>query len=169
MNGHPCEKEQEVLEAAQSGRLAGRWGEDLRLHVASCASCADLVLVAESLQRENELVAAQVRVPSASLVWRRAQLRARREAAQQALAPVNIADKVALACALLGLIAAWTWEWPYLQAWFSRAAEFTSAANYELQGFLPSLFNLQSTLAMASGTAFLCLMVFVLYAALAKE
>src|SRR5258707_1035438 len=104
-----CNKEQEVFEALQSGRLASEWGEPLRQHIAECSNCADLALVAEFLQEESDLTLANVKVPSAALVWWKAQLRARREAAQQALRPVRIAERVALGSALLGALAVLVW------------------------------------------------------------
>ena len=87
-----CKKEQEVLEAARTGRLESELGQPLRAHMAGCQSCTDMVLVARFLQEANE-GDSELKVPSTYLVWWKAQLRARREAAQQALEPVRIAEK----------------------------------------------------------------------------
>ena len=148
-----CQKEQEVLEAAQTGRLESEWGEPLRAHLAECPSCADLVLVARFLQEESdsESPIAEIKVPSAALVWWKAQLRTRREAAQQALKPVRIAERVALACALLGALASLVW--------------FGDMAGLTVSG----LFSFESGLVVSTGAALLCLMAFALYTALARK
>lgn len=137
-----CQKEHEVLEAAQSGRLESESGEPLRAHLSQCSSCADLVLVARFLQEESEPPLTDIKVPSAALVWWKAQLRARREATQQALKPVSIAENVALACALLVALAS--------LVWFTDMAGFTG-------------------LVFSTGAAFLCLTAFALYTALARK
>lgn len=168
MKWPPCEREPEVLEAMQSGRLA-----ELNTHIAACPSCADLVVVLESMQKDGELAAADVRIPSAGLVWFKAQLRARREATEEALKPVSVAEKVAYASVLAGLIVALSWEWPqfgkWFGKWFGNMDLAASLADYKFQGLLPGFLSLQSGFAIGIGTAFFCLMLFVLYAALADR
>ncbi len=155
MNWQPCDREEEVMEAAASGRLESRWGEELRAHLAACPGCADLALVADSLRQDNE-AAAEARLPSAALVWWKAQLRARREAAQQALRPVRIAENVVLAStlllAVLGL-AGLALDAPASQLWEAWPA-------------MRDLLTLQSSLVMASAAAVVCLLGFALYAVL---
>jgi len=160
----PCEREPEVLDAVQSGRLS-----ELSTHLAACPTCADLVTVLESMQKDGDLVAAQVQLPSAGLVWFKAQLRARREATAEALKPVSVAEKVAYASVLAGLIAALAWEWPQFGKWFGNVDLAASVADYKFQGLLPGFLSLQSGFAIGIGTAFFCLMLFVLYAALADR
>lgn len=104
--------EQEVLEAVMSGRFDSAWAEPFRAHVAGCASCSDLVLVAGSLRLEREAAAAEAKPPSAALVWWKAQLRARQEAAQRAVRPIAIAEKAGLAGAVLAVLVAALWIWP---------------------------------------------------------
>jgi len=164
MKWPPCEREPEVLEAVQSGRLA-----ELRTHLEACPTCADLVVVLESMQKDGELAAAEMRIPSAGLVWFKAQLRARREATAEALKPVSVAEKVAYASVLAGLIAALAWEWPQFGKWFGNVDLAASVADYKFQGLLPGFLSLQSGFAIGIGTAFFCLMLFVLYAALADR
>jgi len=164
MKWPPCEREPEVLEAVQSGRLT-----ELHTHLAACPTCADLVLVLESMQKDGDMVAADVRIPSAGLVWFKAQLRARREATAEALQPVSVAEKVAYTSVLAGLIAALAWEWPQFGKWFGNLDLAASVADYKFQGLLPGFMSLQSGFAIGIGTAFFCLMVFVVYAALADR
>ncbi len=85
-----CDREQEVVDALRSGRWASGWGEEIRQHAAVCAVCAEVALVAQEFQREAELARAELQqpgagLPSAGLVWWKAQLRRapRRRAARR--------------------------------------------------------------------------------------
>lgn len=158
-----CDKEQEVLEAVQSGRLASAgasaWAEELRRHIAACSECADLVLAAEYLRNEGEAAAAEMHLPSASFVFWKAQLRARRESTERALRPVRIAEKAAAASSVAVAGSLLLWKGPALGGWFSSLRDF--------QAVLPGFLN--SSFALATGTALVCVMGFVLYAVFAKE
>ena len=102
-----CDQEPKVLEAVRSGH----WDESLRVHVASCSVCRDVVLVSEFLLKENEEAAAQAHLPDAGLVWWKAQLLARREAAQRAVRPIALIEKITggglLALVLTGIALNW--------------------------------------------------------------
>jgi hypothetical protein len=152
LEGACCPREQEVMDALQSGRMS-----ELRDHLAECTDCADLALVAGFLQRENEIIHEELRsgdahLPSASFLWWKSKLRARREAQETALQPVRIAEKVAVGAATVGLGGVAWWLWP---------------ASAQLQGVWQSV--QASTLWLAGGTTALCLMGFALYAVFAKE
>jgi hypothetical protein len=147
-----CPREQEVLDALQSGRMS-----ELREHLAECSDCADLALVAGFLQHQNEMALEEVsrgdvHLPSASFLWWKAKLRARREAQEKVLQPVRIAEKAALSAAAMGLGGLAWWLWP---------------ASLELHGLWQSVQS--STVALASGTAAVCVTAFALYAVFAKE
>ena len=147
-----CPREQEVLDALQSGRLS-----ELHEHLATCSECADLALVAGFLQNENEIVQQElshgdVHLPSASFLWWKSKLRARREAQDKVLQPVRIAEKAAAGVAALGLGGLAWWLWP---------------AAPDLHGLWQALQS--STIALAAGTAAVCVTVFALYAVFAKE
>ena len=147
-----CPREQEVLDALQSGRMSG-----LREHLTECSACADLALVAGFLQHENEIVLEEmahgdVRLPSASFLWWKSKLRARREAQEKVLQPVRIAEKVAVSATALGFGGLAWWLWP---------------ASADLHGLWQSLQS--STVALAAGTAAVCVTAFALYAVFAKE
>ena len=162
MNGRPCEKEQEVLEAVRSGRLGlerSAWAEELRSHIASCTDCADLALVTEYLQREDKAGIAEAHLPSASLMFWKAQLRARRESTEKALLPVRVAEKIAAASAVAVAGSLLLWKGPALGAPLSALRGF--------EDVLPGFMN--SSLTLGTATAFACLMGFVLYAVFAKE
>jgi hypothetical protein len=99
-----CPREQDVLDAVQSRRWPNRASDELRAHVVNCDVCADLAVVAGALLDGDEAGTARHEVPPASLVWWRAQLRAREEAAQAALRPIRVAQLAAWICVALLLL-----------------------------------------------------------------
>jgi hypothetical protein len=107
-----CEQEPRVLEAA----TGGQWEAALRQHLNECPACAEVALVA-SFMNEAEADAAEARLPDAELVWWKAQLKARRAAADRASQPIALVEKAACAGGGLALIAALAFLWPYVQAW----------------------------------------------------
>ena len=114
-----CDREQEVLDALRSGRWAGAWGEEIRQHVAECAVCAEVAEVARMFQQEAEAARTereQAGLPSAGLVWWKAQRAARRAAEQRAAEPILLAARAAWALAALTLAGFGVWQWPRLAA-----------------------------------------------------
>jgi hypothetical protein len=112
-----CLRAAEALEAAVRGWWPDRAGEDLVAHVATCESCADLLVVATALQAEREEAAAAIRVPPAELVWWRAQLRARQQGVDRASRPILFTHGLALVSTVVGAILigplalAWVGTW----------------------------------------------------------
>ncbi len=98
-----CPREDELLEALQTSRWA-QADESLRDHVAGCAACTDMLAVVAPLLDEHHALMQQATVPSSAIVWWRAQMRSRREAAEQAGRPISFVQGVVLACAA-GLLA----------------------------------------------------------------
>jgi hypothetical protein len=92
-----CNREQEVLDAIASARWPDRLGEELGAHVSSCAVCSDLGLIAKAFEEDQRTALGEVRIPSAGLVWWRAELRARQEAVRVASRPITFAQVVAIA------------------------------------------------------------------------
>lgn len=104
MSRAECSREQEVLDALASNRWPDRLGEDLSKHVEGCAFCKDLGLVVEALSADfsNAIQQAnQERLPSAGLVWWRAEIRARQESIRTASRPIALAHYVGIACTAL--------------------------------------------------------------------
>jgi hypothetical protein len=116
-----CDREQAVLDALASGRWATAWGEEVRQHAASCAVCSEVVLVAEALRREEQLSEAEVRLPSAGLVWWKAQLAARRAAEQRAAQPIALVERAAQALGALAAFGLGVWQWPRIIGWWRGA------------------------------------------------
>lgn len=103
-----CIREHEIVEAIMSGRWPEACDPDLRSHAMTCAVCKDVVLVASALHEERDSAVAASGVPSAGLVWWRAELRARREAVRVAERPMkwvyslSAASAAGVAVALVG-------------------------------------------------------------------
>jgi hypothetical protein len=112
-----CDREQQVLDALQSGRWAGPWGEEIRRHAAACAVCSEVVLVAEALRHEEELAQTEVRLPSAGLVWWKAQLAARRAAEERAAQPIAWVERMVQVFGALALLGTGLWQWPRILGW----------------------------------------------------
>jgi len=94
-----CGREQEVVGGLRSGGL----GRELLRHVATCSVCSDVVAVTEFLQGEA-IIASQLPLPDANFIWRKAQLRARREALASATRPIRVFTNLAyVASAMAGL------------------------------------------------------------------
>ena len=100
MRAMECDREIEIVEAVTCGRWPAGADEELQSHAASCPVCMDVVQVGLALtqDRSNALLSAQV--PSAGLVWWRAEMRSRRDAVERATRPMRIVEWTALACVL---------------------------------------------------------------------
>jgi hypothetical protein len=95
-----CEREQDVLDAIGNSGWPGRCDDELRAHVNVCAVCSDLAEVAAAVIDDRDAAWSLARVPPAGIVWWRAQLRAREEAARAAGRPVAFAQGVAASVAV---------------------------------------------------------------------
>ena len=95
-----CGREEDVLDALASNRWPSRCDEELRTHVHHCPVCADLAEVAEALVNERDVAWRDARVPPAGVVWWRAQLRAREDAARAAVRPVAFIQGIAASVAV---------------------------------------------------------------------
>jgi hypothetical protein len=95
-----CTREEDVLDALAARRWPDRSDAELRAHVASCGMCADLVEVAAALLDDREQAWREARVPPSGVVWWRAQLRAREDAARAAGRPLAFIQGIAASVAL---------------------------------------------------------------------
>jgi hypothetical protein len=68
-----------------------------------CPECGPLVILADQIRRECAHTKQQARVPTPEIVWWRAQVRARQEAASTAARPIFVTQALA-AAALIGLL-----------------------------------------------------------------
>jgi predicted anti-sigma-YlaC factor YlaD len=148
-----CEFEGDALAAALQSRWPDHVDAQLRAHVADCPTCADVVTVASAVEDAREEMRARTLIPDSGLVWWRAQLRARREAAETAGRPITAAQLVAFACAvgLLGACFGATSTW--FQSAFRSIA--SSLGGFDAKAFL----HLASTLLAEHGALVLAMAV----------
>jgi hypothetical protein len=99
-----CVREHEVLDAIAAGRWPDKLGEELATHVSSCSICADLGLVAKAFSEDYQDALTNVRVPSAGLVWWRAELRARQDAVRTVNRPISWAQYIAAGCGIVAVL-----------------------------------------------------------------
>jgi len=117
-----CVHEPEVMEAVAFGRWPEHVGEGLVIHVAACAVCGDLVEVARALHDDRDAACREAPVPGAAMVWWRATIRARAEAARTATQPITVLQGIAAACAAglaCGLVTV-AWRSIDWTAWMGR-------------------------------------------------
>ena len=113
-----CPHEQDVLDALAARRWPARCDEELRAHVAACTLCTDLIEVASALLVEQESAWQEATVPPSSVVWWRAQIRAREEAARSAARPVAFMQGVAASLALwIAVVVLRAIPWPGMPNW----------------------------------------------------
>jgi hypothetical protein len=117
MKAIECAREQDVLDALASARWPDRCGGELREHVAGCAICADLVTVAGALLEDRDAAWNEAQVPGSGVVWFRAQLRARREAAEAVAQPMTFVQAMTIACAVAVVLAVAVLGSGWLAAW----------------------------------------------------
>jgi hypothetical protein len=95
-----CAREQEIVDAIATGRWPHGCDGSLPAHASSCETCRDVVAVAVALHEDECAAQREARLPSAGLVWWRAQIRARADAARVAERPITVAQGIAGACAV---------------------------------------------------------------------
>ena len=116
MTKKSCLREPEVVAAV----LAECLTDELRTHVANCSLCGDVARVVSLVHDDYVHVRHQASLPTADVVWLRAQIRAREESARIAARPIMLTQALAIA-ALIGLLVSvagrlslGVWTWPAL-------------------------------------------------------
>ena len=99
-----CPRETDVFEAVAFGRWPEHCDQELKAHVSACAICADIVDVAGALHGDREWLCREAQPPAAGMVWWRATIRARAEAARTVSQPISVLQGIAGAC-IAGLVA----------------------------------------------------------------
>jgi hypothetical protein len=107
-----CAREHEVVGVVLSDRWPDGCDEELRRHVARCAVCTEVSMVAGVLRHDRDLARSAVRVPAAGQVWWRAAVRMRMDAAHAAARPITWLQGLAAACAAGLVCAALGFAWP---------------------------------------------------------
>jgi hypothetical protein len=169
MNTSYCQKEQEVLEALERGRWPDVCDEALRAHVASCAVCTDVALVADFLRQEDIRARTEAVLPDAVAVWWKAQLLAKRAAAERAAQPLALAERFACACATLALFGMAIWQRRLILNWVDRLSNFWTWNGASLRDFYLGLWNQQPSFLILTASTLLLFVAFFAYLVWAEE
>jgi hypothetical protein len=164
-----CLRAADVLAAMTAGPEPGLSNEELRLHADTCESCREMVTVVSALRGERDRVRRSTTVPSAGLVWWRAQLRQRQQAALKATAPVTVVHVAAIVAAVvLAVVLATSVAplvgMPSLSGFMPSTASFVEASRS-----LTTEFPLLPYGVMLGATAWLILGPVALYFAFRKD
>ena len=165
MNVQHCEKETFVIEAVRRGY----WEEELRVHAAECGVCADSALAAQFLQEMQHADLTDLKVPSSGWMWWRAQLMAKRAAAERATEPIRLAEQIAAACGLLSAVGILIWQWHTIRAWSAAVGGAWQSGSYAAYTVVASRVQESSLLVMISAGAFLVVLGFAAYLIWADE
>lgn len=148
-----CEKEPLVIEAVRRGR----WEESLQAHAQDCAFCADAVVAAHFLRGIQAIDLAGARVPTSGWMWWRAQLRAKRAAAQRATQPITLVEHFACASLVLSLAALCVWQWRSIRAWLV----LSGVAGHLSASFFARVWDKSNTLLIFSAAGILIFLSFM--------
>ena len=116
-----CHRESELLEVACTGNWPDGATDELRQHVTGCPCCASSLAAISALQRAHAQSLLDARVPSAGLVWWRAQKRQQLEAARRAQRPILVAQIVGLVAIAVAAFFVALSLWPSVSALGSNA------------------------------------------------
>jgi hypothetical protein len=164
-----CVRVADVLAAMTAGREVGLANEELRQHADACESCRETVTVVSVLRSERDRLRRTTTVPSAGLVWWRAQLRQRQQAALKATAPVTAVHAAAIVAAVVLAVVLATSVAPFvgmpsLSNWVPQVPSFVAST-----GTLTTDFPLLRYGVMLGATAWLILGPVALYFALRRD
>ncbi len=163
-----CEQEAAALEAVSSGRWPNACDAELRAHVAGCATCSEVVMVAELLLQDDAAARAEARLPAPGLLWWKAQLRARRRATERAAEPINILATVTAIAVAVFLVGFAAWQWSRIADWWQWLSSLPFADKLWPDAVSLHLFSPNLVLVMSLGLC-LTLVSFVVYLVFHRE
>jgi hypothetical protein len=159
-----CPREDDVLDALTTGRF----DDELRQHVAACAVCTDVIAVAEPLLVDREDRSRAPHIPSSAVMWWRAQMRARQEAAREAARPITIAHIMGMLSAAAIVVVLAVMLSPWVRQTLSDAASAVGSGIRDLD--LQAMFLANGWLLPAlTITIFLLLTPLAIYFAIGED
>lgn len=124
MEQQTCSRESAALQADRSGQ----WEDSLARHFESCPLCREAVQTGNWMNSLFTATPSHRPLPDADLVWIKARLFGRQEAADRAMQPLLVGET--LARAIVGAFAA-TWlalSWPSMQSYLGDLLTQTGTA-----------------------------------------
>lgn len=126
MNDARCAFEEKIAAANRSGR----WNDELLAHVAECSACEEVSLVSGYLCESSVATSADCALPSADLVWSKAQAVAKAVAIERALRPIVWARRFAFGVGATAVVVAIVLAWSrigeffggFVESWRTRSA-----------------------------------------------
>jgi hypothetical protein len=106
------------------GQWPARADAALRTHVEDCDVCGDLAAAAAAIVELRDAPDQPVSVPDASVVWYRAQIHARIDAATRAARPLRMAQAAGAVCFIAVALAWWNAGSPWIVALWNRFTGF---------------------------------------------
>jgi predicted anti-sigma-YlaC factor YlaD len=164
-----CEFEADALSAALESRWPEQVDAQLRGHVAGCPICSDVVAIASAMTGLRDEMRARVVIPDSGLVWWRAQLQARREAAAAAGRPITAVQLIAFASAVAFLGACFGATSTWFQSTFRRIVSSVGVPDATAFLHSASAFLTQHGAFVLGVTAMLLLIPTAVYLALARD
>ena len=164
-----CPREADVFEAV----AFGRWPEqcaDLVAHASTCAICADLAIVSCAIHDDRDSLCRDAQPPTSGMVWWRATIRARADAARTATQPISVLQGIAGTCVVGVAAGIVTVAWQSIH-WVDRLGDIalrlaTRRADIASASALAAAHGLPILLAIAAG---LVLAPLALYLTLADD
>jgi hypothetical protein len=129
-----CSREPDLIDALTTDQWPDRCDEDLKGHVAACESCRDLIAVLAPLNEAWAGSRADAHVPASGMVWWRAQMRARQEAARAASRPITVVQVIAMLAGAAVIVAGLVVISPWLASSFASSRGFLTIDVRSLQG-----------------------------------
>jgi hypothetical protein len=157
-----CPHEADVIDALTTTQWPEQCSDELQTHVAACDNCRTLVAALTPLGEAWLDTRAAAHVPASGMVWWRAQMRARREAARAAARPMTIVQAIAALAGVALLVTTLALLSPWVIASFSGSASL-------LLGTLPDVGGLTSNWAVAAAIALLAMTSLAVYLVMAED
>jgi hypothetical protein len=83
-----CSRQKEVSALLTQGHWPHACPADLRVHLAGCGACSELLMVSEAFQLGRRSAIGEARLPAAGAIWWRAQLRRRNADLERVAKPI---------------------------------------------------------------------------------
>ena len=138
MKWYSCSREAELIVALREQRWPEACEPELRVHVSLCSSCTDLVLVSQAMRQAHHDATEQALLPSAGILWWRAQVQRRNGAIERVNKPIVLAEKIAWAGTCAAALALTLWQRHQIGEFFSSLGKISQPVTLSAGNLLAS-------------------------------